>query len=301
MQHTILLCDLTETCGPESPPDRLHGWEAGPIDRQEGRKRLLEDAQVGPPQVRRGNYGFPSDPGYLPEGGRIIPQLVEDHDGDRRVKAVRGEGQAVGVSEHSFKGALPPRMGEHVEGRVERHDLRELREQAGETTRPRAHVEDSLPGGKPSKLAEGREPELAVYRLVRAPGVVVPCESPVIHAHERPKNGGPYESAEAIPMAIAEFSITPVGVGTSVGDHVARAVDLVDRSGLAYKVNAMGTVVEGPLAEVFALIARCHTEVAKDCERVSTIIKIDDRRGVQGQIDSKVADVERRLGRKLRT
>jgi uncharacterized protein (TIGR00106 family) len=102
-------------------------------------------------------------------------------------------------------------------------------------------------------------------------------------------------------MAIAEFSITPIGAGVSVGDHVARAVDIVDRSGLPYRLHPMGTVVEGPLDDVLALIARCHRAVAADCERVSTVIKIDDRRGAMGQIDAKVAGVERRLGRRLRT
>jgi uncharacterized protein YqgV (UPF0045/DUF77 family) len=41
--------------------------------------------------------------------------------------------------------------------------------------------------------------------------------------------------------------------------------------------------------------------VAQDCERVSTIVKIDDRKGATGQLDGKVKGVERRLGRKLRT
>ena len=82
---------------------------------------------------------------------------------------------------------------------------------------------------------------------------------------------------------------------------MARAVDLVDRSGLAYRVNPMGTVVEGPLDDVVALIARCHKAVAADCARVSTVIKIDDRRGVTDALESKVADVEQRLGRALRT
>src|SRR5207247_9999055 len=79
-------------------------------------------------------------------------------------------------------------------------------------------------------------------------------------------------------MTIAEFSITPIGKGVSVGKYVARCVDIVDRSGLGYRLNPMGTVVEGPFDEVLSLIARCHKAVAKDCERVSTIIKIDDRK-----------------------
>ena len=101
-------------------------------------------------------------------------------------------------------------------------------------------------------------------------------------------------------MTIAEFSITPIGRGVSVGEHVARAVDIVDRSGLPYRVNPMGTVIEGSFDQVLALITRCHKAV-KDCQRVSTIIKIDDRKGVTGQLDAKVAAVERRLGRKLRS
>jgi uncharacterized protein (TIGR00106 family) len=83
--------------------------------------------------------------------------------------------------------------------------------------------------------------------------------------------------------------------------YVARCVDIVDRSGLPYKLNPMGTVVEGPFDEVLSLIARCHRAVAKDCPRVSTVIKIDDRKGARHQIDRKVAKVERLLGRQLQT
>jgi len=102
-------------------------------------------------------------------------------------------------------------------------------------------------------------------------------------------------------MTIAEFSITPIGKSVGVGEHVARAVDIVDRSGLPYRLNPMGTVVEGSFDQVLALIARSHKAVMKDCERVSTIIKIDDRKGATGQLDAKVSAVERRLGRKLKS
>ncbi len=87
----------------------------------------------------------------------------------------------------------------------------------------------------------------------------------------------------------------------SVSKYVARCLDLVDRSGLAYRLNPMGTVVEGTFDEVMDLIARCHKAVARDCERVSTIIKIDDRKGARRQIEEKVAKVEHLVGRKLAT
>jgi len=102
-------------------------------------------------------------------------------------------------------------------------------------------------------------------------------------------------------MTIAEFSITPIGKGVSVGEYVARSVDIVDRSGLPYRLNPMGTVIEGSFDEVLALIARCHKAVMKDCERVSTIVKIDDRKDASNQLEEKIVGVERRLGRKIRT
>src|SRR4030067_23187 len=102
-------------------------------------------------------------------------------------------------------------------------------------------------------------------------------------------------------MTIAEFSITPVGKGESVGGDVARCLDLVDRSGLPDRLNPMGTVVEGPFDEVLDLIARCHKAVAADCDRVSTIIKIDDRKGVTGGREEKEAAAARGGGRPLKT
>ena len=100
---------------------------------------------------------------------------------------------------------------------------------------------------------------------------------------------------------LAEFSVTPIGKGVSVSEYVARCLAIVDASGLDYRLNPMGTVVEGPFDEVLALIARCHKAVAKDCARVSTIIKVDDRRGASGELEGKVRRVEEALGRRLRT
>ncbi|HEY7587456.1 MAG TPA: MTH1187 family thiamine-binding protein [Thermoplasmata archaeon] len=102
-------------------------------------------------------------------------------------------------------------------------------------------------------------------------------------------------------MTIAEFSISPVGKGVSVSKYVARCLDIVDKSGLPYRLNPMGTVVEGSLDEVLDLIRKCHKAVAKDCDRVSTIVKIDDRKGARNQLDRKVRRIEEILGRPLRT
>lgn len=99
---------------------------------------------------------------------------------------------------------------------------------------------------------------------------------------------------------LAEFSIVPIGTGSSsIGDYLAAVLDTVDKSGLPYKVNPMGTVVEGTWDEIFALIKKCHNKTMRGVERAITTISIDDRKGKPNRIKKKVESVERRLGREL--
>lgn len=101
-------------------------------------------------------------------------------------------------------------------------------------------------------------------------------------------------------MALLEFSITPLGAGESVSKYVAKAVDVVDQSGLDYRLHAMGTVVEGDLSVLLALLQKTIDTVMADCDRVSVSAKIDVRKGHTGALDAKVTSVEQRLGRKLK-
>ena len=99
---------------------------------------------------------------------------------------------------------------------------------------------------------------------------------------------------------IAEFSVIPIGAGSSTSVHVANVVKLIDESGLEYRLNPMGTVVEGEWADVMALIERCHRLVADDVERVLTSITIDDRKGRNDRITKKIESVERIIGRPVK-
>ncbi len=99
---------------------------------------------------------------------------------------------------------------------------------------------------------------------------------------------------------IAEFSVIPIGAGVSTSEEVAKVVGLVDQSGLPYKLNPMGTVVEGEMSEVMDLIERCHRLVYQDVERVITSITIDDRKGKTDRINKKIESVEKLLGKKVK-
>src|SRR5512146_1195748 len=76
-------------------------------------------------------------------------------------------------------------------------------------------------------------------------------------------------------MLLAEFSIWPMDKGESVSPYVARALDIVDRSGLPYKLGPLGTCIEGEWAEVMAVIQKCYEALATDCNRITCTVKMD--------------------------
>ncbi|MDA8090967.1 MAG: MTH1187 family thiamine-binding protein [Nitrospiraceae bacterium] len=99
---------------------------------------------------------------------------------------------------------------------------------------------------------------------------------------------------------LAEFSIVPVGVGSSLGDRLAEVLKIVNASGLPYKVNPMGTVIEGDWNDVMELVRKCHEAVMKTGERALTAISIDDRKNKPNRIDEKVRSIEGRIGKDLK-
>jgi uncharacterized protein (TIGR00106 family) len=95
-------------------------------------------------------------------------------------------------------------------------------------------------------------------------------------------------------MLIA-FSVTPLGVGDSVGDLVAEAVRVVRASGLPNRTDAMFTQVEGEWDEVMAVVKQAVDVVSARAPRVSLVLKADVRPGVTDALTSKVATVDERL------
>jgi len=100
---------------------------------------------------------------------------------------------------------------------------------------------------------------------------------------------------------LVEFSVVPIGSGVSISPQIARVLKIVADSGVNYKANPMGTVLEGEWDAVMAVIRKCHDAVMKDAERALTRISIDDRKGKEARIEKKLASVEQKLGMKLKT
>ncbi len=100
--------------------------------------------------------------------------------------------------------------------------------------------------------------------------------------------------------ALVEFSMTPLDKGESVGEYVARSLKIIDDSGLPYRLNPMGTVIEGEWPEVFGVVQKCYERLRQDCNRITCSIKVDWRAGGTGRLESKVARVEEILRQELK-
>ena len=105
---------------------------------------------------------------------------------------------------------------------------------------------------------------------------------------------GQWRRLEGAGMIVA-FSVTPLGVGASVGDVVADAVRVVRDSGLPHRTDAMFTSIEGEWDDVMAVVKRAVDAVATRAPRVSIVLKADVRPGVDDGLTTKVESVERAL------
>ena len=70
-------------------------------------------------------------------------------------------------------------------------------------------------------------------------------------------------------MVLLEFSMYPLDKGESLSAYVARSLDIIEKSGLEYRLNPMGTVIEGEWDDVLEVIKRCFRRMEEDCNRIS--------------------------------
>ena len=98
-------------------------------------------------------------------------------------------------------------------------------------------------------------------------------------------------------MAVVFLSITPIGTGTpGVSRYVAGVERILRESGLKNQLTAMGTIIEGDLDEILKVVRRMHEHpFGQGAMRVSTFIKIDDRRDKEHTIEGKMRSVEEKL------
>jgi uncharacterized protein (TIGR00106 family) len=96
-------------------------------------------------------------------------------------------------------------------------------------------------------------------------------------------------------VIVADVSVVPLGVGTSVSAYVKKAVKALDDSGLRVLHGPMSTSLEArTVDEVFAAVKNAHDAVLNaGAKRVLTTIKIDDRRDKDHTMASKLGAINK--------
>jgi len=96
---------------------------------------------------------------------------------------------------------------------------------------------------------------------------------------------------------IIDFTIFPTDKGRqSLSPYVARALDVIEKSGLPYTLGPMGTCIEGEWDEVMAVVDACYRELENDSDRIYLTIKADSRKGRKNGLSGKVQSVREKQG-----
>jgi uncharacterized protein (TIGR00106 family) len=93
---------------------------------------------------------------------------------------------------------------------------------------------------------------------------------------------------------IAEFSIHPIGEGTSVSRFVKVALDAIAASkGIRMETNPMSTVLEADdLDSILKAVSAAHEAVFRlGAKRVDFILRVDDRRDKPRTMEDKLKSI----------
>ncbi len=99
-------------------------------------------------------------------------------------------------------------------------------------------------------------------------------------------------------LATADVSVIALGrPDASASAYIAEIQRrLAAQSRVGYRMHAMGTSLEGPTADILAVVAELHAVPFElGVPRVYTVLKLDERRDKEQTLDDKVQSVERLL------
>lgn len=99
-------------------------------------------------------------------------------------------------------------------------------------------------------------------------------------------------------MAIAELTVVPLGTKeTTLSKYVAGCHEILKaQDKVKYQLTPMGTILEGDLNNIFELTQKMHeVPFENGALRVTTTLKIDDRRDKKASMEQKMKSVENKL------
>lgn len=100
---------------------------------------------------------------------------------------------------------------------------------------------------------------------------------------------------------LVQLTMFPTGGrGESVSNAVSKVIDIIDKSGLPYKLTAMATIIEGEWDEIMFVVNKARKELRRTHSRVYISMTIDDRQGAKNRLEGKIKAIENNLKRKVK-
>jgi uncharacterized protein (TIGR00106 family) len=95
---------------------------------------------------------------------------------------------------------------------------------------------------------------------------------------------------------LADVSVIPLGAEISLSPYIAACERVFTEAGLAPRLHAFGTNIEGEWTRVMDAIRRCHEVVHEmGAARVSTTVKLSTRVDRDQSLEAKVTSVRSKL------
>ena len=95
---------------------------------------------------------------------------------------------------------------------------------------------------------------------------------------------------------IVALSITPIGTGSpSVSEFIAESLKILDKyPDIKYDIDPMFTILYGDKERIFKAIIEMQEEMfKKGAKRVSTVIKMDERRDKEQSPEDKIESLKK--------
>jgi uncharacterized protein (TIGR00106 family) len=92
-------------------------------------------------------------------------------------------------------------------------------------------------------------------------------------------------------MILAQLSISPLGLGTSVSRYVKKVIKILENEPVNCYTNAMATVIEAETTQqIFKAVKHAHDTLISEpgVHRVITELKIDHRTDKNATAESKI-------------
>ena len=97
---------------------------------------------------------------------------------------------------------------------------------------------------------------------------------------------------------LMEFAMFPTDKGGSVSVYVSKVIEMIRNEVPAYKLTAMGTIVEVEnFSEALSILQKAHDILEPASERIYSSVKFDVRKGKESRLEGKIVSIENKIGK----